>query len=269
MRPRVGIHLIRFAMVSGALLASVPLTTIAFAWTQPICNPNTGEVLQPSHFADEAAYNKYLKDHPGSFEMQAGDRCAAPAAQHAQVAPAAAGPTTDTSSVPSRPPDTAVCVVNLSDVGTTVDQRRVLDVTMCLGSHPGSFIMAAGKDCGPTFTANLRTTTNVNLTATTASAPESPSLAAASVDVAGVTVTAAVLGAETELASPAPPAPCAAAGDVLEVMTLEAGMPSACGGFGAGALDLPATAVLDVAGEQVLSIPPFAGDGTTADEIVP
>jgi len=289
-------------MVCGALLASVPLTTIAFAWTQPICNPNTGEVLQPSHFADEAAYNKYLKDHPGSFEMQAGGRCAAPAAQHAQVAPAAsaapaapaaAGPTTNTSSVPSRPPGTAVCVVNVSDVGTTVEQRRVLDVTRWLGSHPGSFIMAAGKDCGPTFTANLRTTTNVNLTATTttsaaattattttsavgttasaplttvaaapgplaASAPESPSLAAGSVDVAGVTVTA-----------PASPTPCAAAGDVLEVMTLEAGMPSACGGFGAGALDLPATAVLDVAGEQVLSIPPFAGDGTTADEIVP
>src|SRR5207247_2639017 len=156
------------------------------------------------------------------------DRCAAPAQQHAQVAAAAAGPTTGTSSVPSRPPGTAVCVVNVSDVGTTVEQHRVLDVTRWLNSHPGSFIMAAGKDCGPTFTAKLPTTTNVSLTATTttssaattassplttaaaapgpltASAPESPSLAAASVDVAGVTVTAAVLGAETELASPAP-----------------------------------------------------------------
>src|SRR5438309_11229183 len=86
MRPRLGIHLIRFAMVSGALLASVPLTTIAFAWTQPICNPNTGEVLQPSHFADEAAYFKYLKEHPGSYEMQAGGKCAAPAAQQQQPA---------------------------------------------------------------------------------------------------------------------------------------------------------------------------------------
>ena len=111
--------------------------------------------------------------------------------------------------------------------------------------------------CSPLDTCNL------------APHPTAGPFAAASVDVAGVTVTAAVLGAETELASPAPPAPCAAAGDVLEVMTLEAGMPSTCGGFGAGALDLPATAVLDVAGEQVLSIPPFAGDGTTADEIVP
>jgi hypothetical protein len=278
--------------VSGALLATLPLTTIAFAWTQPICNPSTGEVLQPSHFADEAAYNKYLKDHPGSFEMQAGAQCAAPVSQHAQAAPAAAGPTTNTSSPPAPPPGTVVCVVNVTDVGTIVEQRHVPDVTRWLTSHPGSFTMAAGKDCGPTFTPNLPTTTNMQLTTTTtasaadttasaplttaaaagpltASAPEQPTLAAASVDVAGVTVTAAVLGAETELASPAPTGPCAAQGDVLEIMTLEAGNPSACGGFGAAALDLPAVGVLDVAGEQVLSVPPFAGDGTTADDIVP
>src|SRR6266852_1063201 len=94
MRPRVGVNLIRLAMVSGALLATVPLTTVAFAWTQPICNPSTGEVLQPSHFADEAASNKYLRDHPGSFEMHAGDRCVARAAQQAQAAapPAGASP---------------------------------------------------------------------------------------------------------------------------------------------------------------------------------
>src|SRR5712692_5553563 len=127
MRPRVGVYLIRLAIVSGALLATVPLTTIAFAWTQPICNPNTGEVLQPGHFADEAAYNKYLKDHPGSFEMQSGDRCVARASQQTQVTPSAAATNntastlsalTTVNNAPSTPPGTVVCVVNVSDVGT-------------------------------------------------------------------------------------------------------------------------------------------------------
>jgi hypothetical protein len=286
-------------MVSGALLATVPLTSVAFAWTQPICNPSTGEVLQPSHFADEAAYNKYLKDHPGSFEMGAGDKCAAPASQQAQVAtPAAATtlslPTSETSSAPAPPPGTVVCVVSVNDIGTSVEQRRVLDLTRWLASHPGSFIMASGKDCGPTFTANLPASQNIQSTSpttgsvvdttasslpsttATASGPltaspgELPTLAAASVDVAGVTVVGAVLGVETELASPAPPAPCLATSESPEVMATEEGTPGACGCFGAAALDIPDVAALEVAGEFVFpSIPPDAGDGTTADEIVP
>ncbi len=311
MRPRFGVKLIRLAMVAGALLATLPLTTIAFAWTQPICNPTTGEVLPPSQFADEAAYNKYLKDHPGSFEMQAGDQCVAQASQHGQSAPpagaAAPASTTDTSTAPfmhatdtpaalSTPSGTVVCVVSVNDVGTTVEQHRVLDVTRWLGSHPGSFIMASGKDCGATFTPNLPTTTNVPATTalaadvtisapmttadtTTASVPgpltaseaAAAAFAAAPVDVAGVTVAAApvevagvtvagvVLGEQLVLASPAQ---CAQASDSLEAMTIEAGTTDACGAFGAAELDLAGAF-------QFPSIPPGAGDGTTADEIVP
>ena len=323
MRPRFGIKLIRLAMVAGALLATLPLTTIAFAWTQPICNPSTGEVLPPSHFADEAAYNKYLKDHPGSFEMQAGDQCVAQASQHGQSAPpaGAAAPAStrdtstaplmhasDTPAAPSTPSGTVVCVVSVNDVGTTVEQHRVLDVTRWLGSHPGSFIMASGKDCGATFTPNLPTTTNVPATTasaadvtisapvttadtTTASVPgpltaseaAAPAFAAAPVEVAGVTVASApvevagvtlaaapvemagvavagvVLGEQLVLASPAQ---CAQASDSLEAMTIEAGTMGACGAFGAAELDLAGAF-------QYPSIPPDAGDGTTADEIVP
>jgi hypothetical protein len=265
------------------------LTTVAFAWTQPICNPNTGEVLQPSHFADEAAYFKYLKDHPGSYEMQAGGKCAAPAAQQPaaqQQQPVLAAAnlpvtTTDTLSAPAKPAGTVICVVNVNDLGTSVEQRRVVDVTRFLSTHAGSFIMAAGKDCGATFTPNLPTATKQTNTANTLvtspsstsvgdTAASAPTFAAVPVDVAGVTAEAAPLevaavavagmALSNELAGPAP---CAETTS-LDTMSPEvAGMPGACGGL--------AGAELDLAGELqiVPSIPPFAGDGTTADEIVP
>src|SRR5258708_6176344 len=72
---------VRFGMVVGAVVAMVPLATTAFAWTQPICNPKTGEVLPPSHFKNEQEYNKYIHDHPGSHEMRPGERCQGPAPQ--------------------------------------------------------------------------------------------------------------------------------------------------------------------------------------------
>jgi hypothetical protein len=230
MRPRIGLSLFRVAIVSGAVLATVPLTTVAFAWSQPICNPNTGEVVQPSHFADEAAYNKYLKDHPGSYEMQAGGTCATPAAQPAQVVPPTVAGSPSAPSAPSTPAGTVICVVNANDVGTTVEQRRVLDVTKFLSTHAGSFIMAAGKDCGPTYTANLPPTTSL---ARTANQPTT-----ANTLVSNATTAAATAAAVVE--SP------------VTALTL-------------------AAAELDLAAEfQIVpSIPPFAGDGTTADEIVP
>ncbi len=252
MRPRVGINLFRLAIVSGAVLATVPLTTVAFAWTQPICNPNTGEVLQPSHFADEAAYSKYLKDHPGSYEMQAGGKCSAPVAQEQQVslptvtynAPVT---TSDTLSTPAKPVGTVICVVNVNDLGTTVEQRRVADVTRFLSTHAGSFIMASGKDCGPTFMPNLPTTTNQSNSATQSTTANTLVTSAGNSNA----VTAAAPMVESASASPA------FAAAPLEV----AGV--AVAGFGAAELDL--------LGEfQIIpSIPPFAGDGTTADEIVP
>src|SRR5438132_1422981 len=75
MRRQVRVAVLRCALILGSVLAMLPLTTTTFAWNQPICNPNTGEVLQASQFPNEAAYNKYLHDHPGSFKMSPGQRC--------------------------------------------------------------------------------------------------------------------------------------------------------------------------------------------------
>jgi hypothetical protein len=269
MRPRVGINLFRLAIVSGAVLATVPLTTVAFAWTQPICNPNTGEVLQPSHFADEAAYSKYLKDHPGSYEMQAGGKCSAPVAQEQQVslptvtynAPVT---TSDTLSTPAKPVGTVICVVNVNDLGTTVEQRRVVDVTRFLSTHAGSFIMASGKDCGPTFMPNLPTTTNqsnsANQSTTANTLVTSPGPASVGDTTASAPVTTA--GTSNAVTAAAPMVESAGASPAFAAAPLEvAGV--AVAGFGAAELDLLGEFQI------VPSIPPFAGDGTTADEIVP
>src|SRR5258708_17250053 len=97
--------------------------------------------------------------------MQAAGNCSAPAGQEQQVMlPSvtynAAVTTSDTPSAPAKPVGTVICVVNVNDLGTTVEQRRVVDVTRFLNTHAGSFIMASGKDCGPTFMPNLPTTPN-------------------------------------------------------------------------------------------------------------
>lgn len=61
-----------------AACAAVTFASPAFAWSQSICNPTTGQVLQGNGKAPlttEALYYAYLHDHPGSYEMAAGGTC--------------------------------------------------------------------------------------------------------------------------------------------------------------------------------------------------
>src|SRR5258708_7401157 len=201
--------------------------------------------------------------------MQAAGNCSAPAGQEQQVMlPSvtynAAVTTSDTPSAPAKPVGTVICVVNVNDLGTTVEQRRVVDVTRFLSTHAGSFIMASGKDCGPTFMPNLPTTPNqsnsANQSTTANTFVTSPGPASVGDTTASAPVTSA--GTSNAVTAAAPLVESAGASPAFAAAPLEvAGV--AVGGFGAAELDLLGEFQI------VPSIPPFAGDGSTADEIVP
>jgi hypothetical protein len=68
----------KYVMPLLAACAAVTFATPVFAWSQSICNPTTGQVLQGNGKAPlttEALYFAYLHDHAGSYEMAAGGTC--------------------------------------------------------------------------------------------------------------------------------------------------------------------------------------------------
>jgi hypothetical protein len=174
---------IRIAIALCTCIASLPVATMTFAWILPICNPSTGEVLQPNQFPSEAAYNQYLKDHPGSFQMHSAESCFV-LPPGLRPASATAAPVSVSTSSPAPAAGTSVCLVTKNSAGTTVEQRRVVDVARFIASHQGSFVVASGKDCGPTFTPIATTSSpnvvgEVEVAGVQLSAPENDETAAA------------------------------------------------------------------------------------------
>jgi len=250
----------------------VLVTSTAFAWTQPICNSSTGQVLQPSQFPNETAYNQYISSHPGSFEMSAGQTCHSTAPQVTTPAvplvttQALTSPAPSVSSSPSGAhgsSTTAVCLVTVSPNGTLTEERHVSNVTEWLAQHPGSHVMSAGGNCGPSFVP-AQTPTHANF------APVSLAASALNLPVASAPEQAVSPEQATTPEQAASPEQAAAP---EQAMSPEASTPEQATAPEEAVSAEEATAAPEVAGVQVqaqaVSAPPNAGDGSTADEIVP